>query len=152
MVIHALYPLAPPRMVPGLGFVDTVAQFGPTVYSSGSVTADEANRLAAMPSLHAGWALLVAIAVVSASRHPWRWWVMLHPALMTLTIIATANHWWLDAVFGFSLVAVVALHPKVRPWDARPGRSGARESGNNRSEGIVVEPVGHHVAHAELAT
>lgn len=150
MVIHGIYPLAPPRMVPDLGFVDTLAQFGPTVYSSGSVTADEANRLAAMPSLHAGWALLVAIAVVSASGHGWRWWAMLHPALMTITIMATANHWWIDAVFGFAVVAVVALHPRCRPWDARWGRSGPGESGDDRRERVVVEPVGRHVAHPEL--
>lgn len=152
MVIHAAYPLAPPRMVPDLGFVDTLAQFGPVVYSSGSVTADEANRLAAMPSLHAGWALLAAIAVVSASRHPWRWLALAHPVLMTLTIMATANHWWLDAVFGFSVVAVVAMHPRMRPWDGRVDPSGAREPLDDRGEGVVVEPVGHHVAHPELVS
>ncbi len=152
MVMHAVYPLAPPRMVPGLGFVDTLAQFGPVVYSSGSVTADEANRLAAMPSLHAGWALLSAIAVISASRHPWRWLVLAHPVLMTLTIMATANHWWLDAVFGFSVVAVVAMHPRMRPWDVRARPSGPREPFDDRSERVLVEPMGRQVAHPELVS
>lgn len=150
MVIHAAYPLAPPRMVPGLGFVDTLAQFGPVVYASGSVTADEANRLAAMPSLHAGWALLVAIAVVSASRHPWRWIALAHPVLMTVTIMATANHWWLDAVFGFSVVAITAMHPRMRPWDVRSARSGAGEAFDDRSDRLVVGTVGHDVRHPEL--
>ncbi|MEM8905282.1 MAG: phosphatase PAP2 family protein [Actinomycetota bacterium] len=152
MVIHAVYPLAPPRMAPGLGFVDTLAQFGPTVYSSGSVTADQANRLAAMPSLHAGWAALAAIAVVSASGHRHRWWAMAHPVLMTVTIMATANHWWVDAAVGVSIVAVVALHPRLRPWDVRsgPAPSGAGEAADDRGERVVVGAVGDHVRHAEL--
>lgn len=103
LVLHAAYPLAPPRMVPG--FVDTMARFGPSIYESGR-SADMANQIAAMPSLHFGWAVLVAWAVVLTIRHPLRWIVIAHPALMLLTIVATANHWWLDAAVAGALVLV----------------------------------------------
>ncbi len=55
-------PLAPPRMLSSLGFLDTMAVFGPSAY--GGSTATIANQFAAMPSLHVGWALLIAVVVV----------------------------------------------------------------------------------------
>ncbi|MEM9038085.1 MAG: phosphatase PAP2 family protein [Actinomycetota bacterium] len=148
MVIHWLFPLAPPRLRPDLGFVDTVAEFGPSVYASGSLTADEANRIAAMPSLHAGWALVVALGLMAVCQGRCRRWALLHPAIMTFVIVATANHWWLDAVGGFAVVAIAALHPAARPWTVR--RSGAGERGDDRGDRIPVRSVGGDVRHPEL--
>ena len=53
LVMHALYPLAPPRMLPG--FTDTIARYGPAIYERSDV-ASVANQYAAMPSMHFGWA------------------------------------------------------------------------------------------------
>ena len=72
LVVHVVFPLAPPRMRPDLGFVDTGALFGPNVYGppeGGSI----ANQFAAMPSLHIGWAVLVALGLIVATRSRWRW-------------------------------------------------------------------------------
>ena len=63
LVVHVVMPLAPPRMLSSLGFLDTMAVFGPSAYGD-STTATVANQFAAMPSLHVGWALLIAVVVV----------------------------------------------------------------------------------------
>jgi hypothetical protein len=104
LVVHVLYPLAPPRMRPDLGFVDTGALFGPNVYGppeGGSI----ANQFAAMPSLHIGWAALVAIGLIAATRTRWRWLWVLHPIITTLVVVGTANHWWLDGIVAVMLLA-----------------------------------------------
>jgi hypothetical protein len=80
------------------------------------------NQLAAMPSHHVGWAILVGIAVVTISRSKWRWLVLVHTALTILAVTATANHWWLDGVVAGMVLAVaysvvVALSwTRARVW------------------------------------
>ena len=68
LVMHAVYPLAPPRMLPG--FIDTIARYGPSIYERSDV-ASVANQYATMPSMHFGWAVLVAYGAVQTGR---RWW------------------------------------------------------------------------------
>jgi len=101
LIIHLVYPLAPPRMMPG--FVDTMQWLGPNIYPPNALKG-AANQIAAMPSLHFGWALIVAIAVVAVARTPWRWLIVLHPVLMALSIIGTANHWWIDAAAAAMII------------------------------------------------
>lgn len=101
LLIHLVYPLAPPRMM--AGFVDTMEAFGPNIYPPNALKG-AANQIAAMPSLHFGWAMIEAIAVISVARTAWRWLILLHPALMTLAIIGTANHWWIDAAAAAVLI------------------------------------------------
>jgi hypothetical protein len=104
LVVHVLFPLAPPRMRPDLGFVDTGALFGPNVYGppeGGSI----ANQFAAMPSLHIGWAVLVALGLIVATRSRWRWLWVAHPILTILVVVGTANHWWLDGAVAIVLLA-----------------------------------------------
>jgi hypothetical protein len=50
-----------------------------------------------MPSLHFGWAVIAAMAVVQVHRSRWRYVAVIHPFLMGTAIVATANHWWVDA-------------------------------------------------------
>jgi hypothetical protein len=106
MAIHVVYPLAPPRMLPSLGFVDTGNTFGPATYGATGFFNSVANQIAAMPSLHFGWALLVAIAVIRYGRLRIRWIAALHPALTLLVIVVTANHYWLDGIVAALLVAL----------------------------------------------
>src|SRR6266516_3005032 len=70
LIGHTLFPLAPPRMLPSLGWVDTGIRFGQSVYGANS-EGGPANQFAAMPSLHVGWAALVAIAMITATRSRW---------------------------------------------------------------------------------
>jgi hypothetical protein len=107
LLLHFI-PLAPPRLLPELGFVDTAARYEQSVY--GSVGADGlSNQVAAIPSVHMAWALLVAWGAVAATRSRWRWLTVAHPALTLWAIVATGNHWWLDAVSAAALLAVVVL-------------------------------------------
>ncbi len=109
LAIHVAFPLAPPRMLPDAGFVDTLQRFGPRIYST-DTSESVANQFAAMPSLHFGWAFIVAGAYVSIRRTRRSLWAMLHPAVTLLAIVATANHYWLDAaVAGVLVVAAAAL-------------------------------------------
>jgi hypothetical protein len=107
LAIHVAFPLAPPRMLPEAGFVDTLQRFGPRIYST-DTSESIANQFAAMPSLHFGWAFIVAGAYVSIRRTRRSLWVMLHPAITLLAIVATANHYWLDAAVAGVLVVVAA--------------------------------------------
>ena len=114
LVIHLVYPLAPPRMIPG--FVDTMRVFGPNIYPP-SALEGAANQIAAMPSLHFGWAMIEAIAVISVLRTHWRWLIILHPTIMLLAIIATANHWWIDAAAAAILIVVaMGIRRAVSHW------------------------------------
>ncbi|HYJ67980.1 MAG TPA: phosphatase PAP2 family protein [Nocardioidaceae bacterium] len=101
--IHAAFPLAPARMLSGRGFVDTAAMYGPAVYSS-PATDHLTNQFAAMPSLHFGWAVLVAHGIIRASRSRYRLLWIAHPVVTLLVIVGTANHYWADAAIAGGLL------------------------------------------------
>ncbi len=102
-----LVPVAPPRMLPGDGMIDTAIKYGQSVY--GSYAGFEPDQLSAMPSVHIGWALLVAILVVHVSRSRWRWLTLAYPVLTTGVVVITANHYWLDGIVAAVLLAAVLL-------------------------------------------
>ena len=108
LTLHLLLPLAPPRMFPHLGFVDTAKVFGPASYGAGSPYKGFANQFAAMPSLHFGWALVIAWAVLLATKSRWRYLVLAHPVITLAAIVLTANHYWLDAAAA-TVLFVLAL-------------------------------------------
>ena len=101
LVIHLSFPLAPPRML--AGFVDTGVVHGMSAYAG--MTANSANQIAAMPSLHVAWSAVVALAVMRVLRSRWRLLVWLHPVLTVLVVVVTANHYWLDAAVALLIVA-----------------------------------------------
>src|SRR5438270_6392420 len=108
LVGYVLIPTAPPRMFSGLGFVDTLGSFGGLNHGSGLVQL-AGNPYAAMPSLHAGDALIIGITLAYVCRHwfaklVWSLW----PAWVWFSVIATGNHFWLDVVAGVA-VALLAL-------------------------------------------
>lgn len=105
-LLVALLPVAPPRLLPGLGFVDTAMKYGQSVY--GAFGPGLADQLSAFPSVHVGWAVLVGAFVVLESRSRWRWLALLHPALTVLVVVATGNHFWLDGVASVALLALAA--------------------------------------------
>jgi hypothetical protein len=118
LALHVVYPLAPPRMMPG--FVDTVARYGPDIYERADV-ASVANQYAAMPSMHFGWAVLVAYGVVLVGRRPWRWLAVAHPVITLVAITATANHYWLDAAAaGLLVLLALAVAKRAPARFARP--------------------------------
>ena len=101
-----MIPVAPPRLMPGLGFVDTAMRYKESVYTPGGV--GDATQLAAMPSVHVGWAVFIAVAVIAVSKSRWRWLIVTHPAATVFAVVATANHWWLDGIVAAALLPVSA--------------------------------------------
>lgn len=99
-----MIPVAPPRMLRGLGFVDTALRYGQSVY--GSVGRGIADQLSAMPSVHVAWAILVAVAAVTITTSPWRWLAVVHAALTVLVVVVTANHFWMDGIVAAALLGL----------------------------------------------
>ncbi|MFG3548410.1 bifunctional glycosyltransferase 87/phosphatase PAP2 family protein [Streptomyces sp. NPDC047725] len=100
-----LYPLAPPRLMPTLGIIDTVhgvQDFSKPDY--GTLTA-LTNQYAAMPSLHFGWSLWCGLVIAVIAPKTWMKALgLLHPLFTVSAIVATGNHWVLDAVGGAAVV------------------------------------------------
>jgi len=106
-----LFPMAPPRLLPWpYGMVDTLSEFSKVNYHSGGAFV---NQYAAMPSLHAGWNLLISLALISAFRNPGtRALGVLLPVMMALSVVATGNHFILDIAAGY-VVAGIGLAAAV---------------------------------------
>lgn len=102
-----LVPVAPPRMLAGTGLADTGVLYHQSVY--GSVAGFNADQLSAMPSVHVGWAILVAVAVITISPSRWRWLILAYPVMTTLAVTVTANHFWLDGIVAGLLLALALL-------------------------------------------
>jgi energy-converting hydrogenase Eha subunit E len=99
-------PLAPPRYMPEFGFTDTIVH-AQSYYALQNPKI--VNQYAAMPSLHFGWDLLVAIAVAANTRHAVvKWVAVFMPVVMLSGIVLTANHYFLDAAAG-AFVACIGL-------------------------------------------
>ncbi|MGW7609880.1 phosphatase PAP2 family protein [Streptomyces sp. NPDC054766] len=129
LIGHLAFPLAPPRLLAEAGLVDTGQVYGPTVYGAHPATDALANQFAAMPSLHFGWALMVAIGLITATRSRLRVLWLLHPLLTLLVIVGTANHYWLDAIVATALlcIALAVVQPPHRTaTNAGAGRTRER--------------------------
>ncbi|MGI8680166.1 MAG: phosphatase PAP2 family protein [Jatrophihabitans sp.] len=102
-----LYPTAPPRLLPGYSYVDTVARFHTWGSLADPDIAHHSNQYAAMPSLHLGWALWCGFAIYVCARRRWvKALGLAYPLGTFAVIIGTANHFILDAVGAVLLVLV----------------------------------------------
>jgi hypothetical protein len=97
-------PLAPPRFFPNFGFIDTAARYGPSVYHRGGF--QDPGQLAAMPSMHVAWAMLIGIGTVSVSTSRWRWIGAAHTLFTVLAVTLTGYHWLLDGIVSTSVLLV----------------------------------------------
>ncbi len=99
-------PLAPPRYMPEFGFTDTIIH-AQSYYAFQNPKI--VNQYAAMPSLHFGWDMLVAIAIGFNTTKRWvRLAAVFMPGVMLGGIVLTANHYFLDAAAG-ALVSMMGL-------------------------------------------
>ena len=119
-----LVTVAPPRLVPGLGVSDTARALGESVYAAKG--GGFADQLASLPSVHVAWALLTALAVISLLSSPWRWLVVLHPLTTLVTVVATGNHYWMDALAA--VVLVVSGVTGLRARGGSPDRSSQKSA------------------------
>ncbi|MFI6355506.1 phosphatase PAP2 family protein [Streptomyces sp. NPDC050743] len=103
---YYLFPLAPPRLMRGGHFVDTVMVHHTWGSMASGDLKDMSNQYAAMPSMHIGWSLWCGLTIFALASVPWvRVLGLLYPAATLLVIVATANHFWLDAVGGMLCLA-----------------------------------------------
>jgi hypothetical protein len=107
LLIQVFLPVAPPRMLTSVGFVDEALQLGQSVY--GAFGEGVAAQLSAMPSVHVAWACLIAVEVIRVSRSRWRWLVLAHPIVTTLVVVVTANHYWADGIVALALLGLAEL-------------------------------------------
>jgi hypothetical protein len=118
-------PVAPPRLFPDLGFVDTAALYHQSVY--GPMGTGVSSQLAAMPSIHVAWAALVGAGAVLLTTSRWRWWALGHTVVTALVVVVTANHWWLDGAvavaFFLPAIAIQRLIERTQArWASPPPR------------------------------
>lgn len=95
--------VAPPRFLEELHFVDLSSRYGLGVY--GDVGTGVSDQFAAMPSIHVGWAAVVALGTFAMASGWWRWIVLMHLPLTVFVVAATGHHWWLDGVVAVLLLA-----------------------------------------------
>ncbi|MEU7030335.1 phosphatase PAP2 family protein [Streptomyces sp. NPDC046275] len=165
LVGYYLYPLAPPRLMNGQNFVDTVLVH----HTWGSMASGNlkhmSNQYAAMPSMHIGWSLWCGLTIFLLAKAPWaRILGLLYPVATLVVIVATANHFWMDAVggilclaFGFGasyvwygsrphklpkLVEPAASRPQGIPAGERAGseETGTGETGTSKAETSKAGP------------
>jgi hypothetical protein len=105
LVCFSVFPLAPPRLVSGFGFVDTQQVFSSSLYNRKAVLSFY-NPYAAMPSLHFGWALLVGIMAYGFKRRAFKIFGVLYPGCMALVVVTTGHHFFLDIVGGGIVVGL----------------------------------------------
>jgi membrane-associated phospholipid phosphatase len=110
--IYALFPVAPPRLA-GIGIVDTISGQSEASLNS-HVATSFYNPFAAVPSLHAGFAFAVGIALAVAARRRWaKALALTWGPLVSLAVVVTGNHYLFDIVAGL-------LVTSVGYWAGRP--------------------------------
>jgi membrane-associated phospholipid phosphatase len=133
LVGYVVFPTAPPRFMPEWGFTDTVSAAVGENAAKGVSTLY--NPFAAVPSMHVAFALMIALPAMRLVR--WRalkvaW--SLYPGIVTMVVVVTGNHWWLDAALGALVAAVAAVaatfalaraRPAVWAWRAVPAEAPA---------------------------
>jgi hypothetical protein len=129
LVGYMALPTAPPRMIAGYGFHDSVAAFTGVDADTGSASV-LFNPYAAIPSMHVAFSLMLGVTMARMTRRRWAQtlWYLYSP-VVTFVVIATANHWWIDGFLGATIAAVSAVaarelfaraRPEVWAWDAQP--------------------------------
>jgi hypothetical protein len=117
VLIHWQFPTAPPRLLAGLGIEDTVRVLWNIDIGSPHASA-VSNPVAAVPSLHAGWAFGVGIGLIRYAKNPvLRVLGAIYPIVVVLTIVVTGNHFIFDALAGVAVLGagfMIASLPKLR--------------------------------------
>ena len=105
LVIHWKFPTAPPRLADA-GIEDTLQAMA-NIDIGSRRTSSYSNPVAAVPSLHAGWAVGVGIGIWRYAKNPAvRAFAALYPVAVILTIVVTGNHFIFDAVAGILVMAI----------------------------------------------
>lgn len=151
LVGYYFYPLAPPRLMKGIDFIDTVVIHDTWGSMASGDLANVSNQYAAMPSMHIGWSLWCGITIAVLARRTWvRVLGLAYPGVTLVVIVATANHFWLDAVGGAACLAVgftVAYTVHGRLPHRFPREPIARRTGRLPGKGQIAAPRSPSEAH-----
>ncbi|MRJ78065.1 phosphatase PAP2 family protein [Aeromicrobium sp. SMF47] len=130
LVIYVLYPMAPPWLAAKEGYI---AERLPRLTGRGwddlglggfhVVLAKVGNPVAAMPSLHGGLAMLIALYGIARLRSAWRWILLVYPVLMGIALVYYAEHYVIDILAGWALAGLVMIGCAV--WESRRSGGGA---------------------------
>lgn len=130
LVTYCLFPEAPPWMAARDGLTGPVARLSARGWiwlHAGNLNStlaraqnDGSNPVAAMPSLHVAFAVLVAVMIAGRIRSRWRWLLALYPAAMGYTLVYTGEHYVLDLLAGVAYA--LAVHLACNRWEARRAR------------------------------
>ena len=130
LIGYLTLPTAPPRLMTGYGFHDSVAAFTGVDADTGSASV-LFNPFAAIPSMHVAFSLMLGVTMARMTRRRWAQalWYAYSP-VVTFVVIATANHWWIDGFLGAAVAAVSAVcarelfaraRPEVWAWNPQHG-------------------------------
>jgi hypothetical protein len=139
MAVFWLVPTAPPRLLDPSLYIDVVANshsFGS--WHSGTL-ATAANQLAAMPSLHMGWAMWSSFALWRVlPRRPWTALVWVYPVVTAVVVMATGNHYLCDVLAGIATFAVAQLVADRAQgwWTTRQAERALRSGGGGTDRGV----------------
>jgi membrane-associated phospholipid phosphatase len=142
-----LFPVTPPRLLPGSGIHDTLADVHQWGWWSGqtstpSGTGNLVNEFAAMPSLHVAWAVWSGWLI---ARHAQRGWVRVlgaaYPMLTALVVLSTGNHYVADVLAGAALIVITAATTTSRPRHSRD--TCACRKPHPRSSALGFSGLGH---------
>ncbi|MGI8903093.1 MAG: phosphatase PAP2 family protein [Solirubrobacteraceae bacterium] len=121
LVGYALYPTAPPRLMPEWGFTDSIKQFTGVQLESDGPASAMLNLYAAVPSIHVCFALMVGFPMARLVRHrPARLAWRLYPLLIAFVVVATGNHYLTDVLLGALTAGGAALLAERLLARARP--------------------------------
>ncbi|MCY0936690.1 phosphatase PAP2 family protein [Streptomyces sp. H34-S4] len=122
LVGFALVPTCPPRLLDAsYGLTDTMARYSAYGWWGGEASAPRGlgsftNQFAAMPSLHVGWALWCGVMLWCCAHRPLvRALGAAYPAVTTLVVMGTANHYFLDAVAGAAVMGAGYFAARALP-------------------------------------
>lgn len=119
---YLLVPTAPPRLAPGGGMIDTIDTLTSVDLDSNAASL-LVNKYAAIPSMHIGFAAMIAVpAVILVRARALKVAWALYPLLVTVVVIVTANHFWIDAAAGALVAAASAVIADRLLAPVRPAR------------------------------
>jgi membrane-associated phospholipid phosphatase len=121
LVGYALYPTAPPRLMPEWGFTDSISQFLGVPHLDNSPESAFLNLYAAVPSMHVCFAVMVGFPMARLVKHwPAKIAWSLYPLWITFVVVATGNHYLTDVFLGALTAGVSALLAQRLLARARP--------------------------------
>ena len=145
LVIYIAYPMAPPWLASQEGYLGEVARLTSRGWRDIGLSRVDVilngvgNPVAAMPSLHAGTAILIALYAVQRLRSPARWLLLLYPLSMCVALVYNGEHYVIDEVAGGLLAVVVLVGASW--WERRrEARTASADPAGDAPLSPVVEP------------